>query len=125
MQAKQERQTFKLVREILALGMEWREPRPHARTAINAFYDPIGKRLYTTYSTGLIQREKLPIDHRRFWMSTSQGPVNRIKKTKMQSIFGGGSYIQHSCIKLYTEAERLERLLECLKTVRKRQMKSK
>lgn len=118
-----QRRISELIRTIIELGFEWRAVGSKARTAINAFYDPIDRHLYTTYSSGLIQRES-PRYGCLYRFKIHQGPVNRIQKTKKHDDRYDYDYTEHKCIKLMTEEARLERLLECLTTVKKRQWKT-
>lgn len=120
LKAAEHRQLSALIREIVGMGLQWVQTRENSRTACNAFFDPKTGRLYTTFSTGLIQRE------RPGSFMIHQGPVNKMLRTKKTYTHNYSGklveevYVHNTPIKIDTEIGRLERLLECLKNTRGR-----
>lgn len=127
-----QRKISETIRKILALGLQWVEVRPKARTAINSFYDPATRLLYTTFDSGLIQRERQPSEQQKarqaqfpFMYQTYQNPVNKFTSEKSVHTWNDKEYVRitKNIVKLPTELERLERILECLTTVKNRKAK--
>lgn len=110
------RRISELIREIIGLGLQWVPVLPKARTAVNTFIDPIGNRRYITHTSGKVQAQGLRTD-RMNWMSV----VNPIRREPMKGYLGA-TYNKCSIVKLYTEAARLQRLLDCLKIVKAKQV---
>jgi len=113
------RRVSELIREIIGLGVQWVPVLPKARTAVNCFIDPISNRRYTTCTTGKIYGEQIPTNGKKTWQST----VNLIRREYYK--YPNGVVSSHkicTIVKLYSEEARLERLLECLKIVKAKQV---
>lgn len=110
------RRISELIQEIIGLGMQWVPTSKKARTAVNTFVDPIGNRRYITHTSGKVQAQGLRTDCMN-WMSV----VNPIRREPMKG-HSGTTYHRCHIVKLYTEAARLQRLLDCLKIVKAKQV---
>lgn len=111
-----QRRISELILEIIGFGMQWVPTSKKARTAVNTFIDPIGNRRYITHTSGKVQAQGLRTD-RMNWMSV----VNPIRREPMVGYLGA-TYNKCHIVKLYTETERLERLRDCLKIVKAKQV---
>lgn len=102
-----------MIRAITKLGLKEMPLRKNARSAVHSFFDPHTGKLYTTFTSGLIQHERPGTEQ------NLHGHLNKIEQTLNKK----DNTVIRNVVKLNTETSRLERLAEYLTNTAERKRK--